>query len=493
MVAVDLGAQTGRVTVGEFDGERLAVEEVHRFSNVPVRVGDRLHWDALRLFEDTVDGLRAAGAKAQVDTVGVDAWGVDFGLIDRVGHLVQNPVHHRDARTRGAMDTLFARMPAREVYERTGIQLMPINTLFQLHALASTDDPALEIADKLLLIPDLVNFWLGGYSTTELTNATTTQCFDPRGRSWAADVVAAAGLTTELLPDLVAPGTVLGGLTPEVAERTGLDRASLVAGATHDTASAVVAAPLGAPDAVYISVGSWSLVGLELLAPLITDATFNANLTNEGGVEGTTRLLRNIDGLWLLHECQRTWSSQGSSWDYGELVRMAADEPSTGSFINPNDPRFLAPGDLPARIREYCTETGQEAPSSAAGIVRCLLESLALEHRHAVELLARATGIDASSIHVVGGGAMNAPLCQWTADATGLPVLAGPVEATAIGNLVVQAIALGELGSVREAREVIARSFAPSRFEPSPSSVAVWDEASETVRHHTARVEGVRA
>jgi rhamnulokinase len=350
-------------------------------------------------------------------------------------------------------------------------------------------DPALDIADRLLLIPDLFNFWLGGYATTELTNATTTQCFDPRAGAWDAEIAAAAGIATELLPDVMDPGTVLGRPTSEIADRTGLMDATIVATTTHDTASAVLAAPLTEAAAIYISIGSWSLVGMELASPLVTDAAFAANLTNEGGMAGTTRLLRNVDGLWLLHECQRTWAAEGSAWDYAELARMAESVPSARSFIDPNDPRFLAPGDLPARIRAYCADTGQDVPVSPAAVVRCLLESLALQHRRAVELLAGVTGSSPSCIHVVGGGARNRPLCQWTADATGLPVLAGPVEATAIGNMAVQAIALGELGSVPEAREMIRRSFPPEVYEPRRTSI--WDEADESLP--SVQKERVRA
>src|SRR5262245_37062268 len=348
----------------------LAVDEVHRFANVPVRAGGTLHWDVLRLFDDTLEGLRAAASLGRVDSVGVDAWGVDFALLDRFGQLVQNPVHHRDGRTNGVMEQLFARIAARTLYERTGIQLMPINTLFQLHALSVGRSPALDIADRLLLIPDLMHFWLGGHTTTEHTNATTTQCFDPRSQEWADDVIDAAGVGSDLFRQVVAPGTVLGGLRPEVIERTGLDTAIVVAPATHDTASAVAATPLSSADSMYISVGSWSLVGLELPEPLITDATFEANLTNEGGVESSTRLLRNIDGLWLLHECQKAWAQHGSQWDYADLARMAVEVPTQGCFIDPNDARFLAPGDLPQRISEYCVETGQAVPDSEAAIVR---------------------------------------------------------------------------------------------------------------------------
>ena len=477
MAAVDLGAQSGRVAVGHFDGERLSVIEVHRFPNVPVLVHGTLHWDVLRLYDGVLEGLGAAALQTSghVDSIGIDTWGVDFALIDRKGRLVQNPVHHRDRRIEGAMEQVLARIPARELYERTGIQLMPINTLFQLFAMAAADDPALEIADVLLLIPDLFNYWLGGVLACELTNATTSQCLDPRAQAWAGDVLERLELPSRVFPDIVPPATVLGILDEEVAERTRLRGAVVVTPATHDTASAVAAVPIRSRDAVYISSGTWSLVGMELSAPLIDDRTFAANLTNEGGVGGTFRLLRNVNGLWLLHECRRAWAARGETWEFAELVAMADQAPALRSFVDPNDSAFLAPGDMPDRIREFCAATRQDVPQEAAAVVRCVLESLALKYRQTIELLATVTGVAPPEIHVVGGGALNAHLCQWTADATGLPVLAGPIEATEIGNLAVQAIALGELASLEEAREVVRASFAPALYEPRDGGV--WEEA----------------
>jgi rhamnulokinase len=478
MVAIDIGAQSGRVAVGRFEGERLSIAEVHRFANVPVLAAGTLHWDALRLHEEILQGLAAAATEASdIDAVGVDTWGVDFALVDRTGRLIGNPVHHRDGRTDGVMERVFARVPARELYERTGIQLMPINTVFQLFAMAEAEDRALEVAHRLLLMPDLFHFWLSGVASCELTNATTSQCYDPRAQAWATDILVRLGLPAEMFRETVTPSSVLGPLRREVAERTRLRRAVVVAPATHDTGSAVAAVPLRDPNSVYISAGSWSLVGMELAAPLITDETFAANLTNEGGVGGTFRLLRNVDGLWLLHECRRAWKADGHAWEFQDLVRMAEHSPPLRSFVEPNDPRFLAPGDLPDRIRAYCAETGQDVPNDAGAVVRCVLESLALKHREAVDLLAQATGATPPEIHIVGGGALNTLLCQWTADATALPVLAGPAEATAIGNLAVQAMALGELGSLDEARQVIRASFEPRVHEPSPSTA--WLEAAE--------------
>jgi rhamnulokinase len=478
MAAIDLGAQSGRVVVGDFDGERLAIAEAHRFENVPVLAAETLHWDALRLHEEVLQGLAAAASgPGDIDSVGVDTWGVDFALVDRAGRLVGNPVHHRDRRTEGVMERVFARVSARELYERTGIQLMPINTVFQLFAMAEAGDRALEVAHRLLFMPDLFHFWLSGVASCELTNATTSQCYDPRAQAWATDLLARLGLPAEVFRETVIPSTVLGPLRPQVGERTRLRRAVVVAPATHDTASAVVAVPLRDPSSVYISAGSWSLVGMELPEPLITDETFAANLTNEGGLAGTVRLLRNVDGLWLLHECRQAWKAEGHDWGFDELVRMAEDAVPLRSFVEPNDSRFLTPGGLPERIRAFCAETGQHVPTDAGAVVRCVLESLALKHRQTIQLLAAATGAAPPEIHVVGGGAKNALLCQWTADAAALPVLAGPVEATAIGNLAAQAIALGELESLEDARRVVRASFEPNVYEPSTSSA--WLEAAE--------------
>jgi rhamnulokinase len=478
MAAIDLGAQSGRVVVGRLDGERLSIVEVHRFENVPVLAAGTLYWDALRLYEEVLAGLAAATREfPRIDSVGVDSWGVDFALVDRAGKLLGNPVHHRDRRTEDVMERVFARVPARELYDRTGIQLMPINTIFQLFAMGEAGDRALEVAHRLLLIPDLFHFWLSGVASCELTNATTSQCYDPRAQAWATDILVRLGLPAEVFRETVTPSSVLGRLRQEVVERTHLRSAVVVAPATHDTASAVAATPLRDPSTVYISAGSWSLVGMELAAPLITGETFAANLTNEGGLEGTFRLLRNVDGLWLLHECRKAWRADGHAWGFEELVRMAEESPPLRSFVDPNDPRFLVPGDLPDRIRTFCAETGQELPGDAGAVVRCVLESLALKHRQTIQLLGEATGAIPSEVHVVGGGTLNAPLCQWTADAAALPVLAGPVEATAIGNLAAQAIALGELGSLDEARRVIRASFEPTVYEPSVS--AAWLEAAE--------------
>jgi rhamnulokinase len=477
LAAIDLGAESGRVFLGTFDGERLSVEEIHRFPNVPVRVQGTLYWDILRLFEGVREGLlRAARVSGgRIASVGVDTWGVDFALLDRQGRLIGNPVHYRDRRTEGMMERVFQRIPREEIYRRTGIQFMPINTLYQLFAMVAREDPWLEIAHTFLTIPDLFHYWLSGVKACEFTNATTTQCYDPLAGDWAWDLLGRLGIPTHLFPEILPPGTILGPLQPELAQELGLPETQVVAPASHDTGSAVAAVPFQHPDAAYISSGTWSLVGVEVRAPVIREEALADNFTNEGGVGGTFRLLKNVMGLWLLQECRRTWAAQGQQWDYEALVRLAEAAPPLRSLIDPDDPRFLPPGEMPARIQAFCQETGQPIPEEPAEIVRCILESLALKYRWVIERLEALLARPIPLIHVVGGGSRNALLCQWTADAAGRPVLAGPAEATALGNLIVQAMALGHLSNLEEARAVIRRSFAPLLYEPRASST--WEEA----------------
>jgi rhamnulokinase len=483
IVAVDLGAQSGRVALGRFDGERLSVEDVHRFPNVPVRTRGTLQWDILRLYDGVLEGLRLAGANgSEIDSVGVDSWAVDFGLLDRRGRLIQNPGHYRDSRRAGAVDGVLARVPGRELYERTGIQLIPINTIFELAAMADDEDPALGIAEDLLLIPDLVHYWLAGTRVSEFTNATTTQCFDPRERAWAVDLLERLDIPGRIFPEVVQAGTVLGPLSPDVVEETGLEGARVIATATHDTAAAVAAIPFGQAGDAYISAGTWSLVGIEVEEPIIGDNTFAANLTNEGGVAGRTRLLRNVTGLWLLHECRRVWLSGNTEFD--ELVELARGAPPLRSLIDVDDPLFAAPGDMPRRVRDFCEMTGQSQPEDRGALVRCVLESIALKHQQALELLREAAGARPAAVHIVGGGSRNDLFCQMTADATELPVLAGPAEATEVGNLLVQAMGLGELASLDEARDVVRSSFRPSVYEPSESKA--WREARQRLQQIAA-------
>jgi rhamnulokinase len=400
-----------------------------------------------------------------VASVGVDTWGVDFGLLDARGRLIGNPVHYRDARTAGTLDRLQKQIPRGEIYAQTGIQFMEINTLNQLFAMAESGDPQLERAERLLLMPDLVHHFLCGSPVAEYTNATTTQCFDPRRHAWAAEMLDRLAIPSRLFADVVAPGTVLGTLPDRPVK--------VVAPATHDTASAVAACPLPEDGSVaYLSSGTWSLVGLELPRPLLDDAAREANVTNEGGVAGTTRLLKNVMGLWLVQEARRA-AAPGAS--YEDLTSMAERAPSGTAFVDPDDSRFFRPGDIRNAVAAYCGETGQAAPADAGTLVRVLLESLALKYAAVLDQLARLTGRYIAGVHVVGGGARNELLCRLTASATGLPVYAGAVEATAIGNLVVQALALDELGSLQQARALVAASFPARCYEPSGDWSAARD------------------
>ncbi len=483
LVAIDLGAESGRAVVGTFDGERLALEDVHRFPNVPVAVAGTLHWDFLRLFGDVTAGLRRAAAGGPVASVGVDTWGVDFGLLDVRGRLLANPVHYRDGRTEGMPDLAFAVVPRDEIYAATGIQFMPINTLYQLWSMVRAGDPLLGQADRLLMMADLFHHFLAGSAVAEYTNASTSQCLDPVTREWARPLLERFGIPTGILPPVVAPGTVLGPVRADIADETGLRDARVVAPGSHDTASAVVGAPLAGPTTAFLSSGTWSLIGLEMPAPVISAASLAANLTNEGGVGGTVRLLRNVVGLWLVQESRRALWPAGDAPSYQELAVLAEAAPAFTAFIDPDDERFLRPGNLPARVRAFCAETGQPAPDDNGTLIRVVLESLALRYAVAVDELARASGHPIEASHGVGGGSNNRLLCRLTAGATGLPVRAGPVEATASGNLCVQAIAAGELASIAEARELIARSFPVTAYEPAGD----WAEARARFNGLTAR------
>jgi rhamnulokinase len=473
MAAVDLGAESGRVLVGTFDGGRLAIDDVHRFPNVPVALAGTVHWDFLRLFGEVAAGLRRAGAAGPLASVGVDSWGVDFGLLDARGMLLANPVHYRDGRTDGMEEAAFAVVPRDEIYRVTGIQFMRINTLYQLLAMVRAVDPLLGQADRLLMTADLFSHFLSGGAVAEYTNASTSQCLDATARDWARPMLERLGIPTRLLPEIVAPGTVLGGLRPEIGGSSGLGATRVVAPGTHDTASAVVGAPLASPATAFLSSGTWSLIGLEVREPVIDAISLAANLTNEGGVAGTIRLLRNVVGLWLVQESRRALWPAGDAPSYEDLAAMAAAAPPFTAFIDPDDERFGRPGDLPARVRAFCAETGQPVPGDTGTLMRVLLESLALGYAAAVERLAAATRRPVEAVHVVGGGSNHRLLCRLTAGATGLPVRAGPVEATAAGNLAVQAIAAGELASVAEARELVARSFPLTAYDPESD----WTEA----------------
>jgi rhamnulokinase len=462
-LAVDLGAESGRVVLGRFDGGQVSLEEVHRFPNMPVRLPDGLHWDVLRIISEIKGGLAKAGRGEKIEGVGVDSWGVDFGLLDREGSLVSNPYHHRDTRTEGMMEEAFRLVAKEEIYNTTGIQFLPINTLYQI--LAMRGSPLLEAAETMLLIPDLINYWLTGEKACEYTNATTTQLLDLEESGWSRDIFEGMDLPSRILTPVVPPATELGPLLPEVAEEVG-GGPPAIAVASHDTASAVVAVPAEGEDFAYISSGTWSLVGIETPGPVITREAMEANFTNEGGFGGRTRLLKNVMGLWILQECRRQWAREGHEYSYEELARLAEDAPSAGPLVDPDHPAFLAPGDMAWRIRSFCEETGQRPPEEPAAVARCVFESLALKYRHAIEQAQSLTGGAIGKVNVVGGGSQNALLCQLTADASRLPVVAGPVEATATGNVMVQAFAQGRVGSLEEIRDVVRDSFEASAYEP---------------------------
>ena len=476
-LAVDLGAESGRVMLGQFDGDHLQIREVHRFPNGGTRLGDGLFWDVLRLWDEIKSGLRkaASGAGSPIRSIGLDTWGVDFGLLDAQDHLIGNPHHYRDARTRGILEAAFAKVPGERIYNQTGNQFMPFNSLFQLYAMVQADDPRLSIARTFLNMPDLFNFFLTGEKASEFSITTTTQCYNPVRRTWAADLLTELGIPTRIFGEIVPSGTPLAPLREPLGADLGLSGTSVIATTGHDTASAVAAVPAASPDYLYLSSGTWSLMGVELDEPMITPESFAAEMTNEGGFGGKIRFLKNITGLWLVQECRRIWAQQGDPLDYSQLTEMAAQAPAFGPLIHPGDPRFIAPADMPAEIQAFCRESGQPVPQRKGEIIRTVLESLALEYRRVAETIDRLTGRHHPVLHIIGGGTKNKLLNQLAADAAGRTVIAGPVEATAIGNILVQAIAMDEIGSLAEGREIVRRSFEVETYSPRDS--ARWEAA----------------
>ena len=466
-LAADLGAESGRVMVGRFDGGRLSLSEAHRFDSRPVRLPDGLHTDALRIFSEIQHGLAAAAAQGgEVAGIGVDTWGVDFALLDADGLLLGNPYHYRDAIGGTVMESAFARVPRAEIFGATGVQLLEINTLFQLLRLQERGSAALREARCLLMMPDLFSFWLCGRAANEYTIATTSQCLDVAGGRWATALLERLSLPAAIFGEIVPPGTVLGDLLPHVAEEAGLPPRPVIAVGGHDTALAVAAVPAAREGFAYVSSGTWSLLGAEIPRPCVGEASLAANFTNEGGVGGTIRFLKNLCGLWLVQECRRHWGRHGEADPYDRLAEMAAAAPAFRSLVDVDAPDFAAPGDMPARIQAYCRRTGQPAPETKGEIVRAALDSLALKYRYVLAQMEGILQVRLDPLHVVGGGARNRLLCQLAADATGRAVVAGPVEATAAGNVLMQALALGHLGSLAEARDVVRRSFEITTYEP---------------------------
>jgi rhamnulokinase len=483
-LAFDLGAESGRGILGLLD-DRLRLEVVHRFPNGAVRTLDTLHWDVLRLYGEMLTGLRGAAQHGPLDGVGVDTWGVDFALLGRGGTLLGNPRHYRDPHTEGVPERAFQRVPRAEVFHQTGIQFMRFNTLYQLLALQEARSPLLDVAETLLFIPDLFHYFFTGLKVNEYTDASTSQMLDPRTRGWAWDLVRAFGLPAQVLGTIVQPGTVLGPLRTSVAAETGANAAPVIAPASHDTAAAIAAVPATGTSWAYISSGTWSLMGVELPAPLIDERALEANFTNEGGVGGTIRFLKNVMGLWLVQECRRAWERAGQAYGYEDLMRQAEAAPPFVSVVDPDDSSFLLPPSMPAALADFCRRTGQPVPDGVGATVRCALEGLALRYRWVLGKLEELTGRRLEVIHVVGGGSQNALLNQLTADACDRPVLAGPVEATAAGNVLVQAIGAGALGSLADAREVVRRSFEVRTFTPQRPDA--WQGPWERFRTLTAR------
>ena len=476
-LALDLGAESGRAIVGSLKDQHLSLSEVHRFSNVHVRLPDGWHWDTLRLWTDIKEGIRKGVEATDGDllSVGIDTWGVDFGLFDRHDALVGPPYMYRDSRTDGAIDAAEKLVPRQEIFERTGIQFLQLNSLFQLFSMIKNEVPALGIAETFLTMPDLFNFWLTGRKVIEFSFATTTMCYDPRASDWARPMLEKLGIPTHIFPEVVPSGTVLGKLLPEVAEEVGINDLTVVAPASHDTGSAVVGVPAQGDRFAWISSGTWSILGAELTQPVITSKGMAANLTNEGGMNHTFRFCRNIMGLWLIQQCRRTWLLQGEDLSYSEITRLAAESEPLRSLIDPDCSDFFSPGDMPSRIQAYCQRTGQPVPETKGAIVRCALDSLALKYRWVLDRIEECLGYRLDPLHIVGGGTKNELLSQLTATSIGRQVVTGPIEATASGNIVVQAMAMGYLDSLEEGRQVVRNSFPTVTFEPKDRSG--WDEA----------------
>ena len=458
-LAFDLGAESGRAMLGTLAAGRLKIEELHRFLNTPVRVFDALYWDTLRLWHEIQRGLCVAGRerKLQVDGIGIDTWGVDFALLGPDGALADNPRHYRDGRTNGVMEKLFAIVPRAEVFAQTGIQFMQLNSLYQFYSLKLANSPALAAARTLLFMPDLLNYWLTGNARAERTIASTSQFYDPRRKTWAFDLLQRLGLPAHILPEIVDPGAQLGSLLGPVAAEAGLGPVPVYATGCHDTASAVAAVPAEGSDWCYISSGTWSLMGAELNEPIINAQVLAENLTNEVGAAGKVRFLKNIAGLWLMQECRRTWALEGDAYSYEELVRLAGEAEPGRPTVDPD--AFLEPGDMPRKIVAHCRARGLAAPETPAQFTRTILESLAERYRQVLDSLETLAGRRFNVIHIVGGGSRNSLLNQLVANATRRTVVAGPTEATAIGNVLIQAIGAGALSGLEEARAVVRRSF----------------------------------
>ncbi|MFF2481913.1 rhamnulokinase family protein [Paenibacillus sp. NPDC058071] len=483
VLAFDLGASSGRALIGKLvrneDGRReLQVEEIHRFPNHAIHVGDHLHWDILRLLHEMKKGIRKAFQEGHAPkTFGIDTWGVDFGLLDVNGELLGNPYHYRDPQTEGLIEEVNDLFGKESLFEQGGLQFMPFNTIYQLYAMRKAASPKLDAARTLLLTPDLLVYFLTGRKVCEFTMATTTQLYHPGQQAWNTELMEKLGIPSGIFPEPIYPGAVIGPLSAEVREELDVPPIEAVAVATHDTASAIAAVPAGDKPFAYLVCGTWSLFGTELDAPLLTPEALELEFSNEGGVYGKYELLKNIMGLWIIQECKRDWDEKGKEYSFAELAAMAEQSEPFRSFINPDDARFYGPSDMVRKVKSYCEETGQAVPETEGQVARCIYESLALKYRHAIDQLEQLTGIGYEGLHMVGGGIQNRLLCRLTAGALGRPVWAGPVEASAIGNMLMQLVAQGHCGSLAEARELSAAAFPVDVYEPVAEEAAAWNEA----------------
>ncbi len=473
-IACDLGAESGRVMLGSPEGDRVTLEEIHRFPNGPVNVLDSLRWDLLRIFDELKSGLGKIAARGiKVESLSCDSWGVDYVLLRGDEPMLTLPYHYRDARTDGGLERANAVVPLEAIFAETGIQFMTINTLYQLHADQAQRPWALKSADRFLTIGDYFNYLFSGVSRCEESLASTTQLYNPRTHKWSEKLIRAFRFPKAIFPEVVRSGTMLGPALPEL----GLDGAKVVASCSHDTGAAVAAVPAEGRDWAYISSGTWSLLGIELQKPILTDKARQYNFTNEIGCGGSIRFLKNIAGLWIVQECKRAWSKPGESMSYESLGEAAEQTPGLRALIRPSDPRFVKPGNMPEKIADFCRETGQPVPGDAGGTVRCILESLALQYRQTLDQIEDVTGKRITKLHIVGGGSRNKLLNQFAANATGRTVMAGPVEATAAGNVLIQAIALGHLPSLETLRHVVRNSFEVETYKPVDAEL--WQRAYE--------------
>lgn len=473
VLAFDFGASSGRAVIGTFDGRTIRMEEIHRFSNDPVTINGTMYWDILRLFHEVKQGLTKAHLAGKIDSIGVDTWGVDFGLLDKDGMLLENPVHYRDSRTYGMLAEAVKHISRQELYGITGNQLMEINTVFQLLSLKLNRPELLQRADKMLLMPDLFNYLLCGAKKTEYSIATTTQLMDAKNRCWSKELIDTLGLPAGIFTDIVPTASCVGRLSEEISQELGMERPEIIAVAGHDTQSAMAAVPTAEEDFLFLSCGTWSLLGTELDAPIINESSLEADLTNEGGYNNKTSFLKNIIGLWIIQECRRQWLREGKEYSFGELEKLACQAKPFQAFINPDAPEFVPSGNMTERIREYCRRTGQYVPQSPGEIVRCIDESLAMRYRQATTEVEECTQKIYPALHMIGGGIQSKLLCQMTANACQKMVMAGPVEATVIGNIALQLLASGAIDNIKTARRIIMDSEPVAGYEPE--DIEVWN------------------